>query len=184
MVAMYGSNDENVERSRYECLVGNKGIIAVGQNCKFLTDLSLRFCDRIGDEALISIGRGCSLTASECKWMPPNRGCWNNSHCSGLLSTQLLGLYEQAEVVERELEQMTGQIKSIVNALNANQCGELEASDGITPLDVVVRILNYQLNSLMWVDEKAEEFSSRIQKLATQGSVAQREQTGLKFRLN
>ncbi|GFP80921.1 nuclear pore complex protein nup62 [Phtheirospermum japonicum] len=96
-------------------------------------------------------------------------------------------MYEQAEVVERELEQMTEQIKSIINTLNANQAsagGELEASDGMTPLDAVVRILNNQLSSLMWVDEKAKEFSSRIQKLATQGSTAQRESTGPKLWLN
>ncbi|KAL6569320.1 Nuclear pore glycoprotein p62 [Orobanche minor] len=87
-------------------------------------------------------------------------------------------IYEQAEVIERELEQKTEQIKSIINTLNASQGGELEATDGMTPLDAVVRILNNQLSSLMWIDEKAEEFSSRIQKLATQGSAAaQREPT-------
>lgn len=63
-------------------------------------------------------------------------------------------MYEQAELIERELEQMTEQIKSIINSLNASQGGELEATDGMTPLDVVVRILNNQLSSLMWVDEK------------------------------
>ena len=26
--------------------------------------------------------------------------------------------------------------------------------DGMTPLDVIVRILNNQLSSLMWIDEK------------------------------
>lgn len=34
------------------------------------------------------------------------------------------------------------------------KAGELEATDGMTPLDVVVRILNNQLSSLMWIDEK------------------------------
>ncbi|KAG8391570.1 hypothetical protein BUALT_Bualt01G0201300 [Buddleja alternifolia] len=90
-------------------------------------------------------------------------------------------MYEQAELIERELEQMTEQIKSIINTLNANQGGELEATDGMTPLDVVVRILNNQLSSLMWIDEKAEEFSSRIQKIASQGSAADRELTGPKL---
>ncbi|KAL6554068.1 hypothetical protein OROMI_019741 [Orobanche minor] len=41
--------------------IGNKGIIAVGENCKSLTDLSIRFCDRVGDGALIAIAEGCSL---------------------------------------------------------------------------------------------------------------------------
>ncbi|KAK3014535.1 LOW QUALITY PROTEIN: hypothetical protein RJ639_008309, partial [Escallonia herrerae] len=90
-------------------------------------------------------------------------------------------MYEQAEIIERELEQMTEQIKQIIQTLNANQAGEFEAIDGMTPLDVVVRILNNQLSSLMWIDEKAEEFSSRIQKLASQGSAADREMMGPKL---
>lgn len=32
--------------------------------------------------------------------------------------------------------------------------GELDVIDGMTPLDAVVRILNNQLSSLMWIDEK------------------------------
>ncbi|KAF3671919.1 hypothetical protein FXO38_06364 [Capsicum annuum] len=90
-------------------------------------------------------------------------------------------MYEQAEFVERELEKMTEQIKSIINTLNASQGGELEATDGMTPIDVVVRILNNQLSSLMWIDEKAEEFSSRIQKLESEGSAAKCELTGPKL---
>ncbi|RYR23700.1 hypothetical protein Ahy_B02g057179 isoform A [Arachis hypogaea] len=116
-------------------------------------------------------------------------------------------MYEQSELIERELEQMTEQIKFIIQSLNSNQGGELDALDGMTPLDAVVRILNNQLTSLMWIDEKvsifhhaivwwnflllllvsavilinpsrAEEFSSRIQKLANQGSASDRELTG------
>ncbi|KAI9078474.1 hypothetical protein K1719_039570 [Acacia pycnantha] len=90
-------------------------------------------------------------------------------------------MYEQAELIEREMEQMTEQIKSIINSLNASQGGELDALDGMNPLDAVVRILNNQLTSLMWIDEKAEEFSSRIQGLANQGSVSDREPTGPRF---
>ncbi|OWM81945.1 hypothetical protein CDL15_Pgr027143 [Punica granatum] len=92
-------------------------------------------------------------------------------------------MYEQAEFIERELEQMTEQIKSIIQNLNSNQGGELAAVDGMTPLDVVW-ILNNQLSSLMWIDEKAEEFSSRIQKLAGQGSAAEHELMGPKFWLS
>ncbi|KAL6981265.1 Nuclear pore glycoprotein p62 [Sarracenia purpurea var. burkii] len=90
-------------------------------------------------------------------------------------------MYEQAELIERELEQMAEHIKSIIQTLNANQGGELDTFDGLSPLDVVVRILNNQLSSLMWIDEKAEEFSSRIQKLASQGSAANREFMAPKF---
>ncbi|KAK7349993.1 hypothetical protein VNO77_07990 [Canavalia gladiata] len=56
--------------------------------------------------------------------------------------------------------------------------GELDTVDGMIPLDTVVRILNNQLTSLMWIDEKAEEFSFHIQKLANQGSASDRELTG------
>ncbi|KAK7313658.1 hypothetical protein VNO77_38848 [Canavalia gladiata] len=56
--------------------------------------------------------------------------------------------------------------------------GELDTVDGMTPLDIVVRILNNQLTSLMWIDEKAEEFSLSIQKLANQGSALDHELTG------
>lgn len=90
-------------------------------------------------------------------------------------------MYEQAEFVEREMEHMTEQIKSIIQTLNASQGGGFDAFDGMTPLDVVVQILNNQLSSLMWIDDKAEEFSSRIQKLATQGSAADRVLMGPKF---
>ncbi|KAM1019028.1 hypothetical protein ACFX13_041177 [Malus domestica] len=90
-------------------------------------------------------------------------------------------IYEQAEFVERELEQVTEQIKSIIQTLNANQGGELDTNDGMAPLDVVVRILNNQLSSLMWIDEKAEEFSSRIQKLANEGPAADRELMAPKY---
>ncbi|MQL72443.1 hypothetical protein Taro_004744 [Colocasia esculenta] len=41
--------------------IGDKGIISVGEHCKRLVDLSLRFCDRVGDDALVAISRGCSL---------------------------------------------------------------------------------------------------------------------------
>lgn len=90
-------------------------------------------------------------------------------------------MYEQAEFIERELEQMTEQIKSIIQTLNANQGGELDTVDDMNPLDLVVRILNNQLSSLMWIDEKAEEFSSRIQKLASEGSAADRELMGPRY---
>lgn len=93
-------------------------------------------------------------------------------------------MYEQAEMIERELEHMSEHIKSIINTINANKGGELDATDGMTPLDIVVRILNNQLSSLMWVDEKAEEFSSRIQKLANQGSATSHELTRPKLWLN
>nr|XP_027106506.1 nuclear pore complex protein NUP62-like [Coffea arabica] len=89
-------------------------------------------------------------------------------------------MYEQAEFIERELEQMTEQIKGIITTLNRSQGGELEATDGMSPLDVVVRILNNQLSSLMWIDEKAEEFSSRIQKIASQGPAVDRQMMGPK----
>lgn len=38
-----------------------------------------------------------------------------------LLSIFFFGRYEQAEFIERELEQMTEQIKTIIQTLNSNQ---------------------------------------------------------------
>ncbi|XP_022035961.1 nuclear pore complex protein NUP62 [Helianthus annuus] len=93
-------------------------------------------------------------------------------------------MYEQAEFIEREMEQMTEQIKSVIQKLNANQGGELETTDGMSPVDVVVRILNNQLSSLVWIDEKAEEFSSHIQNLAKKGTTADQALMGLKFWLS
>lgn len=90
-------------------------------------------------------------------------------------------MYEQSEMIERELEQMAERIKTIIQTLNASQGGELESVEGRSHLDVVVKILNNQLSSLMWIDEKAEDFSSRIQKLASQGSAADRELMGPRF---
>lgn len=83
-------------------------------------------------------------------------------------------MYEQAEYIEREMEQMGEQIKRIIETVNANQGGDLDTSDGISPLDIVVRILNNQLNSLVWIDEKAGELSSRINKLADHGAALDR----------
>lgn len=37
------------------------------------------------------------------------------------------------------------------------QGGELDTTEGMGPLDVVVRILNNQLSSLMWIDEKVSK---------------------------
>ncbi|ONK70748.1 uncharacterized protein A4U43_C04F1120 [Asparagus officinalis] len=79
-------------------------------------------------------------------------------------------MYEQAEFIESELQKMAEQIKLIIEKVNAKQGGDLSAIDGMTPIDFVVRILNNQLSSLMWIDEKANEFSTRIKKLASHGT--------------
>ncbi|CAD6229056.1 unnamed protein product [Miscanthus lutarioriparius] len=84
-------------------------------------------------------------------------------------------MYEQAEVVEHELQHMTEQVKSIIQTMNATQGGELESADSMTPFDVAVRILDNQLRSLMWIDEKVNEFSGRIQRLPNNSSSAERD---------
>ncbi|MCE2055970.1 hypothetical protein HAX54_043829 [Datura stramonium] len=61
VLEIFKGTTDNEDFMIWNSNVGNKGIIAVGENCKFLTDLSLRFCDRVGDEALVAIGEGCSL---------------------------------------------------------------------------------------------------------------------------
>lgn len=93
-------------------------------------------------------------------------------------------MYERAEFIEREMQQIAEQIKSIIQTVNASQGGDLDVVDGMTPIDIAVRILNNQLSSLMWIDEKANEFSTRIQKLANRGAVAERDLTDSRFWLN
>uniref|UniRef100_A0A0E0JR76 Uncharacterized protein n=1 Tax=Oryza punctata TaxID=4537 RepID=A0A0E0JR76_ORYPU len=88
--------------------------------------------------------------------------------------------FEQSETVENELQHMTEQVKSIIQTLNATQPppmqgAEFETADSMTPFDVAVRILDNQLRSLMWIDEKANEFSSRIQRLPNNSAAAERD---------
>ncbi|EEC71829.1 hypothetical protein OsI_04485 [Oryza sativa Indica Group] len=84
-------------------------------------------------------------------------------------------MFEQSETVENELQHMTEQVKSIIQTLNATQGAEFETADSMTPFDVAVRILDNQLRSLMWIDEKANEFSSRIQRLPNNSAAAERD---------
>lgn len=79
-------------------------------------------------------------------------------------------MFEQAEFVERELERMGEQIKETIQNMNAAALGsDSDMVDGANPLDLVVRILNNQLTSLLWIDEKAGELSGRILSFADQG---------------
>ncbi|GLJ19000.1 hypothetical protein SUGI_0339640 [Cryptomeria japonica] len=89
-------------------------------------------------------------------------------------SESTLKKYEQAEYIERELEQMGDHIKGIIQTVNANQGGDMDTTDGVSPLDIVVRILNNQLNALVWIDEKAGELSTRINKLSDHGAALDR----------
>ncbi|KAJ0984103.1 hypothetical protein J5N97_002459 [Dioscorea zingiberensis] len=93
-------------------------------------------------------------------------------------------MYEQAEHIEQEMEKMVEQIKTIIQALNANQGGDLALVDSMTPIDVAVQILNNQLSSLMWLDEKANEFSNRIQELANRDTPLNQNRPGTKLWLN
>lgn len=75
-------------------------------------------------------------------------------------------MFEKAELIEREMERMSEQIKSIIQTFNAKQGDGIDLDENMTPIDAAVRILNNQLSSLIWIDEKANEFSSRFQTLA------------------
>lgn len=79
-------------------------------------------------------------------------------------------MFEKTEFIVREMERMAEQIKSIIQAFNSKQGGSVDLSDSMTPIDAAVRILNNQLSSLMWIDEKANEFSCRLQKLGNRGT--------------
>lgn len=93
-------------------------------------------------------------------------------------------MYEQAEFIEREMQKMAEQVKSVIQTVNSSQGGDMDMVDGMTPLDVVVRILNNQLSTLMWIDEKANEFSDQIQKVANSGAAAERGSTAPRFWLS
>ncbi|XP_020676935.1 nuclear pore complex protein NUP62-like [Dendrobium catenatum] len=92
-------------------------------------------------------------------------------------------MFEKAEFIVREMERMAEQIKTIIQAFNSKQGGSMDLSDSMTPIDAAVRILNNQLSSLMWIDEKANEFSSRLQKVAN-GGTAVRDLSASRFWLN
>lgn len=44
------------------CYVGDKGLAAVGECCKQLEDLNLRFCEGLTDTGLIELALGCGKT--------------------------------------------------------------------------------------------------------------------------
>lgn len=79
-------------------------------------------------------------------------------------------MYQQAEFVEEELERLGEKLRETIQNINAAQGGDLDVADGASPLDLVVRILNNQLSSLLWIDEKSGELSGRIQTLLSDRS--------------
>lgn len=91
-------------------------------------------------------------------------------------------MFEQSEHLERELEQMGEQIRETIENINMSQVGESGLANGSSPIDVVVRILNNQLSSLVWIDDKAEELSSRIHKLLDHGATADKAWMSSRFR--
>jgi len=92
-------------------------------------------------------------------------------------------MFEEAEFVERELETMGEQVKVTIQNLNAVQGGDFDMAEGASPLDLVVRILNNQLTSLLWIDEKAAELSRQMQIFADQGALLDRGYRGSRLRL-
>lgn len=74
-------------------------------------------------------------------------------------------MYLQAEFVEGELERLGAKLRETIQNVNTAQGGDIDVADGASPLDLVVRILNNQLSSLLWIDEKSGELSGRVQSL-------------------
>uniref|UniRef100_A0A0D9V7Y5 Nucleoporin NSP1-like C-terminal domain-containing protein n=1 Tax=Leersia perrieri TaxID=77586 RepID=A0A0D9V7Y5_9ORYZ len=96
--------------------------------------------------------------------------------------TSLERQLELIETHQKELHWWTaGQAEALSSAivitdvLVVHQGAEFETADSMTPFDVAVRILDNQLRSLMWIDEKANEFSTRIQRLPNNGAAAERD---------
>lgn len=76
------------------CYVGDAGLIALGQNCKLLEDLNLRFCEGLTDAGLIGFVQGCgsslkSLGIAACVWISDISLQSVASHCKYLETLSL-----------------------------------------------------------------------------------------------
>ncbi|KAJ8477918.1 hypothetical protein OPV22_021645 [Ensete ventricosum] len=91
--------------------------------------------------------------------------CICKDECALLLKDEATSvrdsMYYQTEFIERETQGI------------AEQGGDLDMVDAASPLDIVVRILDNELRTLMWINEKANELSNHIQVVAKSGATAE-----------
>ena len=74
-------------------------------------------------------------------------------------------MYKQAEDVSKQLNNMGATLKETIDKLNSSHAGEIDSK--ANPLAVIGRILNNQLNSLLWIDQQVEQVEAQMNALAT-----------------
>jgi F-box/leucine-rich repeat protein 2/20 len=84
------------------CYIGDPGLVAIGEGCKLLNNLNLRFVEGATDEGLIGLVKNCgqslvSLGVATCAWMTDASLRAVGSHCPNL---EFLSL--EAEHVKNE----------------------------------------------------------------------------------
>ncbi|RWW14303.1 hypothetical protein GW17_00021936 [Ensete ventricosum] len=84
--------------------------------------------------------------------------CICKDECALLLKDEATSvrdsMYYQTEFIERETQGIAEQVKSIIHTVNSSMGGDLDMVDAASPLDIVVRILDNELRTLMWINEK------------------------------
>ena len=71
------------------CFIGDPGLIAIGEGCKLLRKLNLRFVEGTTDEGLIGLVKNCgqslvSLAVANCQWLTDASLHAVGSHCPNL----------------------------------------------------------------------------------------------------
>jgi F-box/leucine-rich repeat protein 2/20 len=84
------------------CYIGDPGLVAIGEGCKLLNNLNLRFVEGTTDAGLIGLVKNCgqslvSLGVASCAWMTDASLRAVGSHCPNL---EILSL--EAERVKNE----------------------------------------------------------------------------------
>uniref|UniRef100_A0A453HVT7 F-box domain-containing protein n=1 Tax=Aegilops tauschii subsp. strangulata TaxID=200361 RepID=A0A453HVT7_AEGTS len=84
------------------CYIGDPGLVAIGEGCNLLNNLSLRFVEGATDEGLIGLIKSCgqsllSLGIANCAWMTDASLRAVGSHCPNL---EILSL--ESELVKNE----------------------------------------------------------------------------------
>jgi len=80
-------------------------------------------------------------------------------------------MYKQAEDVSKQLNNIGSTLRETIEKLNSSH--SLERDNTSNPLAVVGRILNNQLNSLLWIDQQVEQVEAQMNAIATMRSKIQ-----------
>ena len=77
--------------------------------------------------------------------------------------------YTLAENLNASLDDMSGQLSTLIQEMNAMSSKTQDSDD---PLTMIVRILGEHLTSLEWVNENVNELSAKVQDLGGLASTA------------